>query len=265
MGFNRTIWLPGRGRADAPAPGSDAVAKLRAQREQRARDRFAARALEGSLISLAALIGTDVKDSLGTTVGRLDDVVVRWTKSESHPAVTSIVIHTGKSKLVVGARWVTVEPPRAVRLRSSAAYTRAAERHAGDVALAHDVLDRQVVDVAGVQCVRPADVYLATVRGRVELVGLEVGARALLRRLGPARFRARYRPEKVIDWATIRAFTPARADGAPSRGRRSDLAGTAGAGLMLDAAAGGVAHLNASDIQAALAAASTDAAAESQR
>jgi sporulation protein YlmC with PRC-barrel domain len=34
----------------------------------------------GSLISLAALLGSDVKDSAGSTVGRLRDIVVRWTK-----------------------------------------------------------------------------------------------------------------------------------------------------------------------------------------
>jgi hypothetical protein len=43
--------------------------------------------------------------------------------------------------------------------------------------LARDVLDRQVIDAGGVQIVRPADLYLAAVEDRIELVGIEVGIR----------------------------------------------------------------------------------------
>jgi hypothetical protein len=156
----------------------------------------------------------------------------------------------------IGARWIEASPSSVV-LRSSKAYAVAIERHPADVALAHDVLDRQVVDAEGFQIVRPADVYLATVDGRVELVGIEVGVRALLRRLGPKRLRSRFRPGSVIDWATIRSFSPARADGVRPPGRRSDLAGQAGTGLALDGATGEVRRLRPSDIEAALKASGT--------
>ncbi|MBV8985158.1 MAG: magnesium transporter [Acidimicrobiia bacterium] len=43
-------------------------------------------------------------------------------------------------------------------------------------------------------------------RDRVLLVGVDVGFSSLLRRLGPARFRTRPTPERVIDWATIQPF-----------------------------------------------------------
>jgi hypothetical protein len=70
--------------------------------------------------------------------------------------------------------------------------------------------------------VRPADVYLATVDGRVELVGIDVGVRTLLRRLGPKRLRSRLqlcRPSpagydhRVRGWGSQRnpdAVEPAR-------------------------------------------------------
>ena len=114
------------------------------------------------------------------------------------------------------------------------------------------MLDRQVVDRDGKQLVRPADVYLAAFDGRVDLVGIEVGPRALLRRIGPRRLRGRVRPERVIDWATIRSFSPVRADGIRARGHRSALAGQTGSVLELDVAAGEMRELRASEIEAAL-------------
>jgi Mg/Co/Ni transporter MgtE len=66
-----------------------------------------------------------------------------------------------------------------------------------------DVVDHQLVDIDGVQVVRASDLYLSAVGGPIRLVGVEVGLRTLLRRLGPARFRARATPDRVIDWADI--------------------------------------------------------------
>lgn len=263
MGFNRPTWRPGHERNTVTASRSRQLARLREQREHRAREDIAARSLEGSLISLAAVLGAEVRDSAGATIGQLRDVVVRWTKGTSYPAVTAIVVRSGRRDVLIGARWIEASPPSSVRLRSSKAYARAIERHAADVALAHDVLDRQIVDADGVQIVRPADVYLAAVDGRVDLVGIEIGVKALLRRLGPKRLRSRFRPERVIDWATIRSFSPARADGVRSPGRRSDLAGQAGSGLVLDGAAGEVRRLQASDIDAELRSEQTDPIKES--
>ena len=255
MGLIRPTWLPGKERDPAAAARLNAVAQLREQRARRWRETASAHALEGSLISLAAVLGTKVTDPNGETVGRLRDVVVHWTTSTAYPPTTAIVVRVGRRDVLIGARWVEASAPSSVRLRSSAAYARAVERRPGDVALAHDILDRQVVDKDGTQLVRPADVYLAAVDGRIDLVGIEVGPRALLRRLGPARLRQHVRPERVIDWATIGSFSPVRSVGVHSRGHRSELAGQTGAVLELDVTGGEVRRLRASDIAAALRAA----------
>ena len=55
--------------------------------------------------------------------------------------------------------------------------------------------------------VRVADPHLATVNGVVRLVGVDVGFRSLLWRLGPARRRTPT-PESVIDWASVHSFGP---------------------------------------------------------
>ncbi len=256
MGFIRPTWWPGKEHDPAAAARFDAVARLREQRARRWRESAAAHALQGSLISLAAVLGTEVRDSAGEVVGRLVDVVVHWSSAAPYPPATAIIVRSGRRDVLIGASWVEASAPASVRLRSSAAYARAVERRPADVALAHDVLDRQVVDKDGTQLVRPSDVYLAAVDGRIDLVGIEVGPRALLRRIGPRRLREHVRPERVIDWATIRSFSPVRADEVRPRGRPSALAGQTGAVLELDFAAGGVRELRASDIEAALRSAS---------
>jgi len=252
MGFNRVTWTPGHDRKPIGTSRFRQLARLRRQREGRARETAAGHALQGSLLSLAAVLGSEVRDPDARSVGRLTDVIVHWTMRGAYPHVTGIVVKTGKLEVVIGARWLEVASPSAVRLRSPRAYAGTVERHRDDVLLAHDVLDRQVVDASGVQIVRPADLYLAAVGDRIELVGMEVGIGALVRRLGPRRLRGRVRPARVIDWGSVSAFTPPRAEGGGHRGRRPEIAGEAGAGLDLDRGAAEVRRLRPSEVRAAL-------------
>ncbi len=252
MGFNKPTWTPGHERRALSSARLKQLTRLRERREHRDREKVAARELEGSLVSLAALLGRPVKDADGHSVGELRDVIVNWTAAASYPPMTAIVVRAGKRDVMISARWVEVSAPASVRLRSTKAYARSVERSSGDVALAQDVLDHQVVDSGGTQVVRPADVYLAAAHDRVELVGIEVGPQALLRRLGPKRLRGRIRPQRVIDWGSIDGFAPRPGEGARSRGRGSSVAGRPGAGIELDATATDIKPLRPSEVQAAL-------------
>jgi sporulation protein YlmC with PRC-barrel domain len=252
MGFNKPTWTPGHDRHNVSNAHSRQLRRLRALGEKSARERVAARELEGALLSLAALLGSPVNDPDGHPVGELRDVVVNWTAGTSYPTVTAIVMRTGRRDITISGRWLEVEAPASIRLRSANAYARAVKRRSGDVALAHDVLDHQVVDAAGTQIVRPSDVYLATVDGRVELVGIEVGLRALLRRLGPKRLRGRVRPQRVIDWGSIRGFAPRPGEDERAPRSRTRLAGRPGAGIALDGTSADVKPMRPSEARAAL-------------
>jgi hypothetical protein len=220
--------------------------------EQAARERMAARQLEGSLLSLAALLGSRVRDPDGHSVGELRDVFVHWTAGTSYPLVTAIVMREGSQDVMVSARWLDAAAPASIRLRSAKAYARAVKRHPGDVALALDVLDHQIIDAVGTQIVRPSDVYLASVRGRVELVGIEVGPAALLRRLGPKRLRGRIRPQRVIDWGSIHGFAPRPGEDERQLRSRTAAAGQPGAAIALDRAKADVKPLGPIDADSAL-------------
>ena len=94
-----------------------------------------------------------------------------------------------------------------IRLRTARLDLREVTRRPGEVELARDVIDHQLVDIDGARVVRASDLYLARVAEVAQLVGVDVGFNTLLRRLGPLRFlRFRPTPEKVIDWASITSF-----------------------------------------------------------
>jgi hypothetical protein len=252
MRYNKPTWTPGRERRALSAIQRKELTKLRGRRERRDREKVAARELEGSLVSLAALLGSPVKDPDDRVVGEVRDVIVNWTAAASYPPMTAIVMRTGKRDVIVSARWLVVSAPAAVRLHSAEAFARSVMRRSDDVALAEAVLDHQVVDSAGTQVVRPADVYLAAVNDRVELVGIEVGLRALIRRLGPKRLRGRIHPERVIGWDSIEGFVPRPGESARGEGRHSTLAGRPGAGIGLKGPAADIKPVGPSEVQDAL-------------
>jgi Mg2+ transporter MgtE len=79
--------------------------------------------------------------------------------------------------------------------------------HIGDVRLARDLLDKQIVDTQGFRVVKVNDLKLAQIRDTARLVGADISLRALLRRLGaetPAVALSRVLPiklpERTITW-----------------------------------------------------------------
>lgn len=173
--------------------------------QQRERRITAARTVREALISLAGLLGGSVTNQAGEEVGRLSDMVARWAE-EPYPPVTGLVVRVARRHVFVPAELVLELDRRGVRLRSARLDLREVARRPGEVLLARDVLDHQLVDTDGIKVIRAADLYLARVAGVHRLVGVDVSMHTLLRRLGPARFRWVPTPERVIDWAAIQPF-----------------------------------------------------------
>ncbi|MBV9042935.1 MAG: magnesium transporter [Acidimicrobiia bacterium] len=176
-----------------------------ALRQRRATRMLANRSVRDNLISVAGLVGRRVTNQAGDVIGRVQDVVARW-EGEQYPPITGLVVRVGRRSSFVRAEEVTQLEAAHIGLRSARVDLIGYHRRADEVALVADVMDHQIVDVDGLRVVRAADLYLTRVRDRVLLVGVDVGFSSLLRRLGPARFRTRPTPERVIDWATIQPF-----------------------------------------------------------
>lgn len=161
----------------------------------------------GQLMSLAGLIGRPVLNPNGSPIGRLADVVVHWEEASGYPPVTGVVAKVGRRQAFVPAEGVARLARDEIRLSTAQVDLRDFHHRPGEVALARDVLDHQLVDVAGVKVVRASDLYLAHVGHRLLLVGADVGFHSLVRRLGPARWRDRPTPGRVIDWAAVQPFS----------------------------------------------------------
>lgn len=187
----------------AGLPGSP---RLRQRLEQRTRRLLAVRAVREAVVSLAGLIGRPVRNQSGAEIGRLVDVVTRWSEEERYPPVSGLVVKVGRRLAFVDASAIDHVTHGAVTLRSARLDLVDFQRRDGEVMLARDVLDHQVVDVDGVQVRRASDLYLAPALGAIRLVGVDLGVQSLLRRLGPARWRTRPTPDDVVDWAAIEPF-----------------------------------------------------------
>jgi hypothetical protein len=121
-----------------------------------------------------------------------------------------------------------------------------------DVALARDVLDRQLVDTSGVQIVRAADAYLLNGPQGWELAGIDVGLLSFGRRLVTRR-RACPPPDRVIDWAQLQAFVPRFTDTTTAwQSAPTTAAGTAGSGLQLGRSAAQLKELRGPEVAALL-------------
>lgn len=193
------------------------------RRQQRTKRLLALEAVAESLLSVSGLTGAPVVHSSGIEVGRLVDLVVRW-EGEPYPPLTGLVVRVGRQLTWVSADKIGELEQRRVVLRSAKVDLREFVRRDNEVKLVDDVIDHQMVDVDGVRVFRAADLFLARVGGGYRLVGADVGLSTLVRRLGPARWRVRPHPDRVIDWAAIQPFSdpgePVRLSRANSELRR---------------------------------------------
>jgi CBS domain-containing protein len=76
-------------------------------------------------------------------------------------------------------------------------------RREGEVLLAKDVLDNQLIDVDGKRVVRVNDVQVIEAGDAWRVSGADVGLQGFLRRLMPKGFYGSDRPVEVIDWADV--------------------------------------------------------------
>ena len=163
-------------------------------------------AVDAELISVAGVVGSPVYDGSGARVGLLDDLVVQWDSGEPHPPLSGAVVRVRRNRTFVPRAAIAALMPGSLRLGGPIEH-RQPERQPGLVALAHDVLDRQIVDVDGAEIVRVSDLVLGRGTDGIRLVGADVSVRTFLRRLGPSSLRRRVAVERLYDWASVAAFS----------------------------------------------------------
>ena len=167
------------------------------------------------VLLLTRLTGQDVRGPGGMVLGRLADLTVRLDGNDQAGLVSRLVItRRGAPSLLLP--WDAV-----AHLRAGAPVLGTDLDHlhdfevasvpdvleADEILLRRDVLDTQVVDVVGQRLARVADVLLAlhsqsggTNDAGLEVLGVEVGFGAVLRRFGVPRAAS---SEDVISWSDL--------------------------------------------------------------
>jgi len=152
---------------------------------------------------LSQLLGRPVLDPDGARVGTLRDLLV--LTEVPYPPVRSVVVRSARRLHAVPWSDVSSVTPRGTALRR--AFDPEAYPAPGTdlIWLARDVLDKQIVDTAGVKLVRVNDLALVPINDELRLGGVDSSTAGLLRRLGlpwPSGLLGRSRV-RLIDWEQV--------------------------------------------------------------
>src|ERR1051325_3167460 len=141
------------------------------------------------MLYLSQVLGRPISEVEGERVATLKDVIVRL--GEDHPPVTGLVARYRRRDFFVPRARVARIDVSGVRLSSDILDLRRFARRDGEVLLARDVLDKQLIDVDGKRVVRVNDVQIIEAANEWRVTGADVSLIGLWRRLPPAIFRRR--------------------------------------------------------------------------
>jgi hypothetical protein len=159
-----------------------------------------------AVLHLSLVLGGALRDSDGSRLGRVDDLIVRLGGS-GYPPVTGFLVTVAGRKAYLPAERVAQIEPRAVVLGKAKLDLRPFSRRPEEVLLKHDVLDHQLINVDGARLVRANEIELARVEGWWRVVGVDTGPRGGLRRLLPKAVGGRIATGEFLDWASVEPFT----------------------------------------------------------
>ena len=134
------------------------------------------------MIYLSQLLDVPVLDSEGTEIGRLSDLAV--ATGDVFPRVTALACkqESGDVILIPWKSYVAEVTDDNVKLSVPQASIEPTRLQDNELFLARDVLDKQIVDVAGKKVVTVNDLQLSDAASTLRLTAAEVGFGAKLRR-----------------------------------------------------------------------------------
>ncbi|HEX9133985.1 MAG TPA: magnesium transporter, partial [Ktedonobacteraceae bacterium] len=161
------------------------------------------------MIFLSTLLRQNIYDIEGRRLGVLRDVCV--SLNETFPAVTALILATstlpGNNDMIIP--WSQVDNLEESKIYLTVKQQRIASYtpHPDELLLRRDLLDKQIVDTQGFRVVKVNDLKLAQIKGTARLIGVDISASGLLRRLGilaPIELVSRVLPfrlsERTITW-----------------------------------------------------------------
>ena len=159
------------------------------------------------MLYLSQLLGAPVEDAQGVRIGKVTDVIMPAAQASSNVlAQGGVILIEGETEQPwrVPLELATWQPPALhLRVPVDQLTRQAMTPPENEISLAHDILDKQVIDMARKKAVRVNDVCLGD---DWSILGIDNSTLGLVRRLAPAWLlgtKSRNTPTGLIPWNTI--------------------------------------------------------------
>ena len=160
------------------------------------------------MIFLSDFVNAEVVDLRQHRVGRVRDLIV--VMSDPFPRVTGVVLKNNPRVRSIDWGVVRSWDNKELSLKVEAQDLQPHTRTDTELWLSRQVLDKQIVDMDGRRVVRVNDLQLSQVDGSMLLVGVDIGSRGLMRRIGLEGLGRRVIaslgrdwPHKLISWEAV--------------------------------------------------------------
>jgi magnesium transporter len=154
------------------------------------------------MLYLSQILSSPVVDAANEKIASISDILVKYG-SDEYPPVIGLVARFRRRNVFIPGRNIAELSTGGARMSSAKLDLTPFERREGEVLLAKDVLDNQLIDVDGKRVVRVNDVQLIDAGDHWRVSGADISLQGFLRRLMPKGFFGSSRPVEVIDWADV--------------------------------------------------------------
>lgn len=160
------------------------------------------------MLFFSTILGGEVKDQTDELVGKIHDVVIKFD-NQGFPSIFGILfIDKDKNKRVIPVKHIETFGKNYITLKNIIADVEVlvpGEKEKDLVFLRETVLDRQIVDMAGVRVVRVNDLQFGMVQGVMCLVAIDIGKLGILRRLGLGGWSLfKFLQSELLEWKNVR-------------------------------------------------------------
>ncbi len=154
------------------------------------------------MLYLSQVLGRSVYSREGEKVAVIRDVVVTYGKDE-YPPFVGLVARYGRQLFFIRETGLSRFDGGGAELKTDVLDLTRFTRREGEILLAKDVLDKQLIDIDGKRVVRVNDVQLIRAGSDWRVTGADVSLQGFMRRLMPAGFYGSKRAVEVIDWRDV--------------------------------------------------------------
>ena len=147
------------------------------------------------MIYLSQIIGRPIRSVGGEAIATIRDVIVLYGTEEYAPVIGLVARYRRRLFFMPGAR-IQKFGTDGAELASNVLDLTPFSRREGEILLAKDVLDKQLIDIDGKRVVRVNDVQLIETGNEWRVAGADVSLQGFLRRLFPVGF---YGSKKAVE------------------------------------------------------------------